>query len=162
VRESELVIDRVEGVGNPPENALEFALEFLLALPAVRHIASYLQIAPMGAGIVPNRRDRHVRPEPRPVLSDAPPFVLGGAGLERSLEVLFGNVRRSIRIGVKRREVLADDLLAVVALEGPRTPVPGEDVTVRVQSEDRVLLDGVDQGLKRFPVLFCRSSSDCF
>ena len=47
--------------------------------------------------------------------------------------------------GIEAREVLADDLVGAVALDALGAGVPGRDVAVGVEHEDRVVLDALDQ-----------------
>jgi hypothetical protein len=54
-------------------------------------------------------------------------------------------VTRTVDLGVEDREVLADDLLGCVALQPPRAGVPGLDVAVAVEQEDRVVDHRLDE-----------------
>src|SRR5579863_5852153 len=46
---------------------------------------------------------------------------------------------------VKARKVLADDLVGFVSLETLGAGVPGEDESVRIQHENRIVSDGFDE-----------------
>ena len=70
-----------------------------------------------------------------------------------------GQPRATASRRIEAREVLADDLVGPVALEPLGPGVPGEDVASRVEHEDRVVPDALDEepkALLALPQFFCR------
>ena len=94
---------------------------------------------------IPDRRDRHVRPEARPVLADPPPLFLVAALAQCDLELVLRMPLHLLLRRVEDPEVLADDLLGGPALAPLGPGVPADDVTLGVEHEDRVVLHRLDQ-----------------
>src|SRR6185503_12124894 len=97
------------------------------------------------AVLVPQGGDDDVRPEVRAVLAHAPALLLVASVALGDAQLLGGVVAGDVRLGVEGREVLADDLLVGVALQPPRAGVPGQDVAVAVEQEDRVVDHRLDE-----------------
>ena len=101
---------------------------------------------PRRVPLAAQRGDHHVRPEPRAVLADAPAFVLEAARRARRRRSSCSRPCRAMRLRrIEGREVLADDLVGGVALDALGAGVPGRDVAVRIEHEDRVVLHALDQ-----------------
>src|SRR5439155_2141895 len=79
----------------------------------------------------------------------APAFVVGAPGARGLTQDAFGPSRLDIFRGIEDRYVLADHLAGAVALDPLRPLVPGEDVPVRPDQEDRIVQDSVDQEANR-------------
>src|SRR3954462_2110309 len=112
----------------------------------VGEVAGDLRVAGEAALIVVQGSDDRVGPEAGAVLADPPAGVLDaaeGAGLVEELERQAGP---AVLVGVEDREVLADDLVGGVALDGLGAGVPGLDDPVPVEGEDRVVANLGDQG----------------
>src|SRR6185503_13340769 len=79
------------------------------------------------------------------VLPDAPALFLIGAGagcdLELAARLFAGEVFRDVEL----REVLPDDLVGAVAFDALGTGIPGENVAVRIESEDGVVANAFDE-----------------
>ena len=54
----------------------------------------------------------------------------------------------AVRLGEEAREMLADDLVGLVALEAPRTRIPGGDAPVGIDHVDGIIGDRADQQLE--------------
>ncbi len=67
-----------------------------------------------------------------------------------ALQLLLAAAGRHVLGGPKAREVLAQDLLGFEAFDPFGAAVPGGHVPLRIQHEDGVVLDGVDQQAKAF------------
>ena len=106
-----------------------------------RHLGEADQLAVLGA----QRGDDHVRPELRAVLADAPALVLEPAVARRALQLALALAGADLLVVVELREVVADDLARLVALDPLGAGVPGHDAAARVEHEDRVVLDRLDQ-----------------
>src|SRR5262245_52980495 len=63
----------------------------------------------------------------------------------RDLELLRRPVAIPIGLGVEDREMLADDLAGLVALEPLGTRIPGENVAHRVEREDGIVAHALHQ-----------------
>ena len=134
-------------VHQQPE-ALLAGAQFLLVALALGEVARDLDEAVELAAGPAHGRDDHVGPEARAVLAQAPAFVLEAALGRGPAQFLL---RPSGRDGLGRiedREMLADDLLARIALELLRAGVPGDHAALRVQHEDAVIDDALDQELE--------------
>jgi len=83
------------------------------------------------------------------VLAYAPALVLEAAFTAHRFKDPFGPARGAICGGVKNGEVFADDLASFVSFDPPCPGVPGRDVAARIEHENRVVGDGVDQRVKR-------------
>jgi hypothetical protein len=127
---------------------LQQAAGVFLRLAALGQVPGDLGEAPQRAGPVSQGGDDDVGPEHRTVLAHAPALVLEAAvgGSAPQLLVRPAPVHGLLRI--KAREMLADDLASPVALDARGAGVPGSNVTLRVQEEDGVILDALDQQTK--------------
>src|SRR5207248_1600750 len=92
-----------------------------------------------------DRADDHVGPEAAAVLAEAPAFVLEAAVAGRGDELELALARVYVVVGVEHREVLPDDLVGAVAVDGGGAGAPGGDVAARVEHEDRVVADALDE-----------------
>ena len=119
------------------------------AVRAIGEVARDLREADRPAARIVQRRDHRVGPELRAVLAEPPADVLGAAGGQRAAQQRGGLAGRAILGREERREVLADDLAARVALEAPGTGVPRLDRSVEREQVDRVVLDGLHQQPER-------------
>ncbi|HST01068.1 MAG TPA: hypothetical protein VLJ84_05355, partial [Usitatibacter sp.] len=131
-----------------PEAFLAVA-QLLLVAAALREVARDLGVAHVHAIAVAQRRDHDVGPETRAVLPHAPAFVLEASQALGGLQLVLrpAAVDRALRI--EDREVLADDLVGLVALQELRAAVPRLDAPIRVEEEDGVVGNGLDQPAKR-------------
>ena len=96
---------------------------------------------------VTKRRDDDIRPEAGSVLPHAPAFVLDSSDANGSGDLVFGFSRLLVGRRIENREVLADDLVGQVALQTLCADVPCENVTCRVEHEDRIIADAFDEEL---------------
>jgi hypothetical protein len=121
-------------------------------LAALGEVARDFRKAAQHAVFVVQRADDDVGPEARAVGAHAPALVLEPPQA-RGLPQLDGRpiaVARLLRIEI--REMLADDLVGLVALDALGALVPGLDDPLRVEDEDRVVLDALDERLEEgFP-----------
>ena len=120
-----------------------------LGLAPLGDVAGDLGEAEQRAVVVADRIDDGLRPEARAVLADPPalglePALLGG-GLQDARRA--GPPRWSSSVK-KAREMPADDLVGLIALEAPRARIPGRDMPGRLEHVDRIIGDGVDQQLE--------------
>ena len=119
---------------------------------AVGDVAGDLGKTAQGAGAVVLRRDHHAGPEPRAVLAAAPAFfgviAVAGGLAQRHVRVL-----RAFLGQVEQREMLADDLLLGIALDPLGAVVPTGDMARRVEGEDPVVLDPIDDQPQAFFVV---------
>src|SRR5471030_3232807 len=90
-------------------------------------------------------RDVDVRPEGRAVLAHSPAFVFHMADLPRDGQLARWLARRGLFRQIKLREMPADDFLARVSLDARRARVPADHEALRIEHENRVILDTVDQ-----------------
>ena len=93
--------------------------------------------------------DRGVGPEARAVLAQAPAFVVGTPGARGLTQDAFRPSRLNVLRAIEDRDVLADHLAGGIALDPLRTLVPGEDVPIGPDQEDRIVQDSVDQEANR-------------
>src|ERR1019366_2766976 len=82
------------------------------------------------------------------VLAHTPALVLEAALAANRFEGPLGLAGSPVLRRIEDREVLADDLVRLVALGVPRARVPRRDVAARVEHEDRVVGDRVDEKVK--------------
>src|SRR5205823_6216230 len=97
------------------------------------HVARDLGEADQGPGLVADRIDHDVGPEQAAVLAHAPTFGLVAALLDRGLQRARGQAGGALAVGVEPGEVLADDLLGVVALDARGARVPAGDDAVGIE-----------------------------
>src|SRR6185312_10186333 len=148
--EDRVILDRVDdhtealvGAGAPQA--------FVLQPPAFRQVARHLGVPDQVPGLVPQRGEDHVGPEPGPVLADAPAFVLHVPFGTRLGQQDGGQAAGTILGRVEDLDVLSDDLVALVALDQLRADVPGLDVAISIQQTDRVIANTVDENAKAIP-----------
>ncbi len=98
--------------------------------------------------LVLERRDDDVRPKLRAVLADPPALVLEATFGGGDLEFVGGPPPVDGLLRVKLREVLADDLVGLVALEPFGPGVPGDDPPLRVEHEDGVVRGPLNEQAK--------------
>src|SRR5471032_2601989 len=105
------------------------------------------------ARFIVNGCNDDVSPEAGSVFADTPPFLFEATLGTRNLELeswLSGTV---VDIGIEDAEILPDDLVRRIALDGLRPRVPGRDVPLGVEEEDRVILHGCHQQPEDFLAL---------
>ncbi len=123
----------------------------LLELPPVAEIAGHLGKGHQLPIAVAHPADDHVGPEACAVLAHAPALVfeaaLAGGGFQ--LHLALARVLRRIEVG----EVLPDDLVGAVPLDALRAHVPGAHPTVRIEHENGIVLDALDQQAEAFSIL---------
>ncbi len=76
---------------------------------------------------------------------DPPPLFFVATDRGRDLQLAVGMPRGGDVRGIEDREVLADDLVGRVVLDPLGPEVPGRDQTRRVEHEDGVVLNALDQ-----------------
>src|SRR4029077_5260830 len=96
-------------------------------------------------GMVSQRGDDHVCPEATAILADAPTLVLEPSNPRRFLELELGKTLFDFLARVKDREMFSDHFVRGVALEALRAGVPAQDVAVRVERENGVVADALDE-----------------
>ena len=92
-----------------------------------------------------DRVDNDTRPKRGAILADAPAFRLVFAGRCRDRQCLCGHPLGPFIFSIKPRKVMADDLLARIALDPFRACVPVHHMTLRIQHVDRVIGNALDQ-----------------
>ena len=95
--------------------------------------------------------DIDVRPEVRTVLADAPAILFELSGLGGHDEGVLRATGGAVVIGIKAREVLADDLRSIVALETLRITIPASHTTGREACLRRAISKSL---MMRFAILF--------
>ena len=127
-------------------SSCEQAAGVLLGPLPLGQVPGDLGEAAQDARLVPQGRDDDVGPERRAVLADPPALVLEPARPPRRPPVpASGQPALDGLLRVEAGEVLADDLVGLVALDPLGPGVPGGDVALRVEHEDGVVLDALDQ-----------------
>src|SRR5688572_30785678 len=119
-------------------------------LPLLREVLSDLGVAVQLAVRIAQRGDDHARPEPRAVLAHPPALVLGAAMLARHGQLAPRLAGVDVFGSVEAREMLADDLVRLVALDASRATVPARHRPVRSQHVDGVVLYALDQQTEAF------------
>ena len=76
-------------------------------------------------------------------------MILDVSAFFGSPQVSFGPTVAAVLGRVEDRDVLADDLARLVALDALGAKVPGQDVAIGSHQEDRVVGDRLDQETKR-------------
>jgi hypothetical protein len=126
---------------------LALAQRVLLAA-AFGEVARDLAEALQPAARVAQRRDDDIGPETAAVAPNAPAFVLEPARLGGQAQFLLGPARRDGGRRIEERERLADDLVGAPALEPLRAVVPALHDAVRIEDEDRVVDDALNEQLE--------------
>ena len=116
-----------------------------LCLHALRHVARDLGEAEQVALLVANGIDDHEGPELGAVLANAPPLGLVATLARRRRQRPCRYAGGAVLLGVERAEMVPDDIGRRVTLDALRARVPGGHDAVRVELEDRVIHDGVDE-----------------
>src|SRR5215469_7465705 len=117
----------------------DFSLESLLSLHSLRKISSYLAEADQLSRFIVDRGDDHVRPEAGPVVAYAPTFIFESAFLGGHFQFPLRLACPQVLLGIETREVGADNLRSLVALDAFCSPVPTGDMTLGIKHEDRVV-----------------------
>ena len=95
--------------------------------------------------VVVHRRQHGVGPEHAAVLAHAPAGALGAAAALRDGELGLGLAFEDVLRGEEHPEMAPEDLARRVPLDRLGAAVPGEDRALRVEHEDRVILDRFEQ-----------------
>src|SRR5439155_20499097 len=90
-----------------------------------------------------------VGPEAGAILAHAPALVVRASSACGLTQDAFRPSRLDIFRGIEERDVLADHLAGLVALDPLRTLVPGQDVPIRPDQEDRIVQDSINQEANR-------------
>ena len=120
-------------------------LEPLHRQPPLGQVAGHLGESDQLARLVSHRRDDHVGPEERAILSYAPPLVFESTLGGRLLELDLGPASLDLPERIEAREVVAQDLVLPVTLDAFRARVPADDASFGVEHEDRVVDDAFHQ-----------------
>ena len=152
-------VDHVDGIVSDAlhqqAEAFLAAAQFLLRGAAFGEVAGHLGKAEQMAGGVADRIDHHIGPEPGAILAQAPafrlepPFDLGGA------QYGGGHMGGAVLLSVESREMLADNLVGAVPLDALRPAIPADDEAGRIEHEDRIVGDALDQQFKPVDRLAC-------
>jgi len=145
----------IEHIDRMVANALDEHAEALLAFVerALRFaplgdVARDLGEAEQGAVFGADRIDHDLRPETGAVLAHPPALGFEPSLLRRGPE----DSRRKVGCLVLRceegREMCADDLAGLIALEAARARIPGRDMAARLEHVDGVVGDRIDQQLE--------------
>ncbi len=103
-------------------------------------------------------RDDDVRPEERTVFPDAPTLVFECTRVFGYPELVLGPLLLPRLVRIKNREVVPDDLVGSVSLEALGASVPCQNITLRIQHENRIISDALDEQLETLLALaraFC-------
>src|SRR6266567_2842298 len=115
----------------------------LLFLHPVSNIPSDLGETDQLAGLISNRSNDHVRPECRAVLANTPPFILETPLSNRIHQFPGGFACEDVLLRIKAGKMPADDLLGLISLDSFCSSIPGADVALGIEHEDRVVLDSL-------------------
>jgi hypothetical protein len=135
-------------VGDALHQQLELALALpqpRLGLPPLGQVAGDLGEAHQPTVSIPDWVDDDVRPEAAAILAHPPAFAFKRAIPRRGLQRPLRQSRPPIGLGVEDREMLAQDLGFLVALEAACPGVPACDIALGVEHVDRVVGDRLDQ-----------------
>ena len=116
----------------------------LFVLLALRQIARDFGEAAQLA-VLPEGCDDDVGPERGAVFAHPPAFILEATLLASEFQLAFGPAALHLLDRVETREMLADDLIRLVALDPSHARIAGENDPGRVEQEHRVVLVGLDQ-----------------
>ena len=111
----------------------------------VGQIARHLPEPHEVAAVVAQGRDDHVGPEPAAVLTDAPALSLVTPGQTSGLQDPLRQTVGHLLGRIEHREMPADDLVRLIALQPAGAPVPREHMPGLVEQEDRIVRLGLDQ-----------------
>src|SRR6185437_14170154 len=117
----------------------------LLGGAALREVARHFGESGQFAVRSAQRRDDDARPEARAALPDPPALLRVLPGSRRDLELTLELPRCDVFRRVEDREVLSDDLVFGITFDSLRALVPSDDVAPRVEHEDRVIFDALDE-----------------
>src|SRR6185312_2425494 len=104
----------------------------------------HLGEADVVALVVEQRGDDDVGPEARAVFAIAPALLFVAALGLGATQLLLGMLALAVFVRIEDREVLADDLVAAIALQALGADVPAGDVAVDVEHEDGVVAHRFD------------------
>ncbi len=108
-------------------------------------VARDLGKADQPAVVVADRVDHHVGPELAAVTAHAPAFALVAAFDRRPVQVAFRRPVGAILRRIEVREVAAEDVGGLIALEALGARVPTRHMAGRIEHVDGVVVDRVDQ-----------------
>ena len=89
-----------------------------------------------------------IGPEAGAVFTDPPSFVFKSSFGGGHLQFMLWLSAFDSFLGIKLREMLADDCLCVVPLDSFRPDIPGGDFSLRIKHEDRIILSAFHQQAK--------------
>ncbi len=142
-------VDRIVGDAlDEHAEALFAAAQLFLRGPPLGEVARDFREGDQIARRVEDRIDDHIGPEVRAVLAHAPPLRLEAAFAPRGLQGDAGNVLLEILRRVEAREMLADNLVGLIALEAPGARIPAGDMPLGIEHVDGIVGDALDQHLE--------------
>src|SRR5690606_30973982 len=74
-------------------------------------------------------------------LSNAPSFRFVASLAPRRFKRFGGNSGRPVLLCIKRTEMFADDFIGRVALDPPRSGIPGRDQSLGIELKNRIIDD---------------------
>ena len=143
----ELILAAV-GVGQLLGLAAELHLELLAIGGVADHLGEALELAPL----VAQGGHDGTPPESRAVATDLPLLARHLAAGRRLPDLRLGLARLGILEGREAREGLADDLGGVISEQQVRAVVPAQHAPVRVEQQDRIVLDAIEEELDPLPI----------
>ena len=130
------------------EQLLARPIEFFLRLESFREIAGDLGKSRQFAILVADRIDDDVGPEARAILSDAPILRLETALARSCCQRILRFSCRAILFRVEGAEMPADDFTRRIALDALGAGIPRRDIALRIEQENRVVGDALNQKLE--------------
>jgi hypothetical protein len=112
------------------------------------YIAGNVGKAQKRSGGIPKGSQHHGGPELSTIPSHAPALSREPAGQAGSRKFPLGFAVFDVDCRVEERIVFPDDFFGLVATDGMRSCVPGDDMTFRVQHDDAVIFDAVHHEMK--------------
>ncbi len=142
-------VDRIVGDAlDEHAEALLAAAKFFLCGSALGEIARDFREGDQIARGVENRIDDHIGPEMAAVLAHAPAFRLEAAFALGGFQGDPGDALLEVLGRVETGEMLADDLVGLIALEAARPRIPAGDMPLDVEHVDGIVGDALNQHLE--------------
>ena len=136
-------------LGCQPRLALDVQLPLALGGGSgIGHVAGDLREA-VEPTVVVEGVDRSISPEAGPVLAKPPPLVIGASLAFGLAQDAFRPPSFDVLRRIEHRDVLTDHFVRLVSLDALGALVPGQDIAVGTDEEDRVVEDRVDQEADR-------------
>ncbi|HVJ68739.1 MAG TPA: hypothetical protein VM510_12180 [Caulifigura sp.] len=113
--------------------------------------------SPELSGVVIECSDYHIRPESAAILAKPPPLVFEATFFPGDFQSVLWPSAFNFFLWIKQGKMLPDDFVCIVLLDATGSGIPGGHMALRIENENRVVCDALDEELQQAVLTPCPS-----